>query len=137
VGRRVLKLLEFILGLSKEHNVLGLLGGQEFAAISCVILDMLLDQLIDRDVYHAVLDGEVGTRSIDAEALLVVNNDHSWLQKRLKSLALGFLRGSVGLERGDDADSPVLNLLPNYAKVVSDLCLPCIGLSLELSLLLL
>ena len=91
VSGRVLLLTELVLSLCLDEHGSGFLGGNECLSEASVLLDVLFDQLIHRDVQHVVLDAEVGAGGVDRESLLVVDEDDSGLQHALQDVHLGLL----------------------------------------------
>jgi hypothetical protein len=72
----VLGLIELVSDLGGQEDLPFSLGGEELLAPFGVALDVLLDDLIGRDVDHVVLDREIGTSCVDTKSLLVIHKDH-------------------------------------------------------------
>ena len=65
----------FIILSRSKIDLLCLSSKEKLFAHWSVALNLVLNQLIDREVEHVVLDGKVGAHDIDAKSLLVVNDD--------------------------------------------------------------
>lgn len=97
VHRRVLGLVELVSDLSGQNDLLLSLGGVQLGSPLGLSLDVLLDDLVDRDVQHVVLNGQVGAGSVDTQSLLVVDKDHLRLEL-IDQLLLCGLQGESGVE---------------------------------------
>jgi len=64
--------------LGSKRDLSFSLCSQEFLAPVGVTLDVLLDDLVSRDIDHVVLDGQVGTSSVNTKSLLMINKDDLW-----------------------------------------------------------
>jgi hypothetical protein len=85
VGRRELKLVEFISDLSCEVNFFGSLHCLEFASPFGLACNVVLDQLVGRDINHVVLDCQVGTSVVNTKSLFVVHQHDSGSKLSFKS----------------------------------------------------
>lgn len=91
VSCRKLLLSEFIFCLCLDKHSSRLLGGKKCFSKACVILDVLLYQLIHRDIEHIILDAKIGTGRVDRESLLMIHQNHSRLKHFLQDVDLGLL----------------------------------------------
>lgn len=101
VDGRVFGFIEFVLdALSNENGarkVLGLAGSLKFLAPLGGFLDVILDQLVDRNVEHVVLGSKVGALSINSKSLLVVNDQDLGLE-HLSKVGAESLEGHTSVD---------------------------------------
>lgn len=76
----ILSFIKFISYLCGENDIFFSLGGLKFCAPLGLTLDMLLDDLIDRNVEHVVLDSEVSASGVNTKSLLMVDQNNLWLE---------------------------------------------------------
>jgi hypothetical protein len=91
VSCRKLLLSELVLSLSLDKHCSRFLGGKKCLSKACVLLNVLLNQLIHRDIQHIVFNAEIGAGSVNRESLLMVNQDNSWLEHFLQNVDLSLL----------------------------------------------
>jgi len=69
---RVLLLVKFIPHLGCDGDLLGPLGGEELASPRGLFGEVVLDELVHRNVNHVVLNSQVGAGGVHSQSLLVV-----------------------------------------------------------------
>lgn len=74
----ILSLIKLISHLCGQIDVPNSPGWFEQLAPLAVVLDMLLNNLVSRDVDHVEFDCQVGTSRVDTQTLFVVQQDNLW-----------------------------------------------------------
>lgn len=77
---RVLSFVELISNLRGKDDFFISPGALKFSAPLGFSLDVLLDDLVNRDVEHVVLDSKVGASGVNTESFLVIDQNNLWLE---------------------------------------------------------